>query len=116
MCHDPNKACENPVFRIQILEVRIRDDAMEADDKLAVIADDLTGACDTACQFALYGFRPEVGHASACGAPQPKFLVCNSESRKDDAGAAQQKIFDIASALLQAHYQAFYKKLDSTLK
>jgi uncharacterized protein YgbK (DUF1537 family) len=89
---------------------------MEVDSKLAVIADDLTGACDTACQFALYGVRPEVVHASACGAPQPKFLVCNSESRKDDAAAAQQKIFDIASALLRAHYLPFYKKLDSTLK
>lgn len=89
---------------------------MDADTKLAVIADDLTGACDTACQFALYGFRPEVVHASACGELQPKFLVCNSESRKDDAGAAQQKIFDIASALLRAHYLPFYKKLDSTLK
>jgi len=89
---------------------------MEADNKLAVIADDLTGACDTACQFALYGFRPEVVHASACGALQPKFLVCNSESRKDDAGTAQQKIFDIASALLRGHYLPFYKKLDSTLK
>jgi D-threonate/D-erythronate kinase len=89
---------------------------MEVDDKLAVIADDLTGACDTACQFALYGFRPDVVHASACGAPQPKFLVCNSESRKDDAGAAQLKIFQITSALLRAHYVPFYKKLDSTLK
>src|SRR5512132_849457 len=89
---------------------------MEADDKLAVIADDLTGACDTACQFALYGFRPEVVHASAWGALQPKFLVCNSESRKDDAAVAQQKIFDIASALIRSHYLPFYKKLDSTLK
>ena len=88
----------------------------ETSNKLAVIADDLTGACDTACQFALYGFRPEVVHASARGALHPNFLVCNSESRKDDAGAAQQKIFDIASALLRAHYLPFYKKLDSTLK
>ena len=89
---------------------------LDADKNLAVIADDLTGACDSACQFALYGFRPEVVHASACGEFQPKFLVCNSESRKDDSGAAQQKIFDIASALLRAHYLPFYKKLDSTLK
>ncbi len=88
----------------------------DADNKLAVIADDLTGACDTACQFALYGFRPQVVHASANGMLQPKFLVCNSESRKDDAGAVQQKIFDIASALVRARYRPFYKKLDSTLK
>jgi len=89
---------------------------LDSENRLAVIADDLTGACDSACQFALYGFRPEVVHASACGDLQPEFLVCNSESRKDDAGAAQQKIFDIASALLRAHYLPFYKKLDSTLK
>ena len=84
--------------------------------KLAVIADDLTGACDTASQFSLYGFLPEVVHFTGCGERQPQFVVCNSESRKDDARAAQQKIFDIASALLRAHYQPFYKKLDSTLK
>ena len=36
-------------------------------NKLAVIADDLTGACDTACQFSLYGFLPEVMHLTACG-------------------------------------------------
>ena len=89
---------------------------LDTDNQLAVIADDLTGACDTACQFALYGFRPEVVHASANGMLQPKFLVCNSESRKDDAGAVQQKIFDIASALVRARYRPFYKKLDSTLK
>jgi D-threonate/D-erythronate kinase len=85
-------------------------------NKLAVIADDLTGACDTACQFALYGFQPEVVHAAGLGERQPQFVVCNSESRKDDAGSAQQKVFDVASALLRAHYQPFYKKLDSTLK
>ena len=31
-----------------------------ANENLAIIADDLTGACDTACQFALYGFQPIV--------------------------------------------------------
>ncbi|HEU5202439.1 MAG TPA: four-carbon acid sugar kinase family protein [Nitrospira sp.] len=85
-------------------------------NKLAVIADDLTGACDSACQFALYGFLPEVVHSAGCSERQAQFVVCNSESRKDDSGAAQQKIFHIASALLRAHYQPFYKKLDSTLK
>jgi len=89
---------------------------MQAESQLAVIADDLTGACDTACQFALYGFRPEVAHASPHEAVQPKFLVCNSESRKDDAVTAQQKICDITAALLRAQYLPFYKKLDSTLK
>ncbi len=89
---------------------------MHADNKLAVIADDLTGACDTACQFALYGFRPEVVHAAARNAVQAEFLACNSESRKDDARMAQQKVFDIASELLRARYLPFYKKLDSTLK
>src|SRR5215510_86841 len=84
--------------------------------RLAVIADDLTGACDTACQFALYGFLPEVVHSAGCCERHTQFVVCNSESSKDDAGAAQRKIFDIASALLRSHYLPFYKKLDSTLK
>jgi len=84
--------------------------------KLAVIADDLTGACDTACQFALYGFLPEVVHSAGCREHPAQFVVCNSESRKDDSGAAQQKIFQIASDLLRTDYFPFYKKLDSTLK
>ena len=58
----------------------------------------------------------EVVHSLQAFERQPQFVVCNSESRKDDAGAAQQKIFDIASALLRAHYLPFYKKLDSTLE
>jgi len=84
--------------------------------KRAVIADDLTGACDTACQFALYGFQPEVVHSATTSSRQPQFLVCNSESRKDEAGTAHQRIFEITSALLRAQYLPFYKKLDSTLK
>ena len=86
------------------------------DSRLAVIADDLTGACDTACQFALYGFRPEVMQLATCGTRQPQFLVCNSESRKDEANAARQKVFSLALKLLNARYLPFYKKLDSTLK
>jgi D-threonate/D-erythronate kinase len=84
--------------------------------RLAVIADDLTGACDTACQFALYGFQPEVVHLGALRARQAHFLVCNSESRKNEARAAWQKVFDTAVTLLNAEYVPFYKKLDSTLK
>jgi uncharacterized protein YgbK (DUF1537 family) len=85
-------------------------------NNLAVIADDLTGACDTACQFAQYGFTPEVVQSATWRDVHSQFLVYNSESRKDDAGAAQKKALDIASALLRAHYLPFYKKLDSTLK
>jgi uncharacterized protein YgbK (DUF1537 family) len=86
------------------------------DSRLAVIADDLTGACDTACQFALYGFRPEVMQLATCYARHPQFLVCNSESRKDEAAVARQKVFDVTLMLLKAGYLPFYKKLDSTLK
>ena len=48
--------------------------------KLAVIADDLTGACDTACQFALYGFLPEVVmHSAGCCERQAQ--VCGLQFR-----------------------------------
>ena len=88
----------------------------DADNKLAVIADDLTGACDTACQFTPYGFRPEVVHSVAGNLRQHHCLVLNSESRKDEPGVAHQKVFDFAAALMRAGYLPFYKKLDSTLK
>lgn len=87
-----------------------------AERKLAVIADDLTGASDTACQFALYGLKPVVTHAASGQLAEAEFLVITSESRREAPAAAQEKVRELAAALLRQGYTPFYKKIDSTLK
>lgn len=86
-------------------------------EKLAIIADDLTGACDTACQFARYGFQPIILHSlDSRPAPRYPFVVVNSDSRKQEACLAHQKVLHLGKDLLGQGYSLFYKKMDSTLK
>ncbi len=84
--------------------------------KLAIVADDLTGACDTACQFALYGLKPVVTHRPQDRPDDAELLVAITESRKDSPSAACQKVREVATALLRQGHVPFYKKIDSTLK
>jgi uncharacterized protein YgbK (DUF1537 family) len=84
---------------------------------LAVVADDLTGACDTACQFALYGFRPMVLCSPETALfSQSSLIVINTDSRRHDARSAYQKVTESAQLLLREQYLPVYKKMDSTLK
>ena len=56
---------------------------------LAIIADDLTGACDTACQFRLYGLRVVVTDAARLAWDSSvRILAVNSDSRKQNAATA----------------------------
>jgi len=117
-----------------------------ANENLAIIADDLTGACDTACQFALYGFQPIVvsclepnlstfwrkGFQDGVSAPahagervercayhqdsESALLVVNTDSRKADGRSAARTVAEIARTLRRGRCLLFYKKMDSTLK
>ena len=117
-----------------------------ANENLAIIADDLTGACDTACQFALYGFQPIVvsclepnlstfwrkGFQDGVSAPahageraercayhqdsESALLVVNTDSRKADGRSAARTVAEIARTLRRGRWLLFYKKMDSTLK
>ncbi|MEW5975940.1 MAG: four-carbon acid sugar kinase family protein [Acidobacteriota bacterium] len=84
---------------------------------LAVVADDLTGACDTACQFVRFGLRtvvaltPQVQRAG-----QVSVLVLDTESRKMTEEAASRCLRSQTADLTRLGRTPFYKKIDSTLK
>jgi uncharacterized protein YgbK (DUF1537 family) len=84
---------------------------------LAIIADDLTGACDAACQFRQYGLPVVVTDAArpVCDS-SVRILAVNSDSRKQSSAAASMHIQEICKQLLQDGRIPFYKKIDSTLK
>lgn len=84
---------------------------------LAVIADDLTGSCDTAAQFCRYGMRVAMTGASA---PELgldlDLLVVNSASRGLPVEEARKVAARLAKSLLTSGCRPVYKKIDSTLK
>ena len=84
---------------------------------LAVIADDLTGSCDTAAQFSRFGMRVAVTGASAPDRPLDlDLVVVNTASRGLPAERARQVAARSAKALLASGSRPVYKKVDSTLK
>jgi uncharacterized protein YgbK (DUF1537 family) len=84
---------------------------------LAIIADDLTGACDSACQFRQYGLRVVVTDAARpAWDSSVRMLAVNSDSRKQSCAAAYTHIQEICNQLLREGRIPFYKKIDSTLK
>ena len=84
---------------------------------LAVIADDLTGSCDTAAQFCRYAMRVAMTGASAPDlGPDLDLLVVNTASRGLPVERARQVAARSAKALLRSGSRPVYKKIDSTLK
>ncbi len=88
-------------------------------EKLAILADDLTGAADTAVQFAKAGLTTRVltavddfdhlGRASD--------VVClDTETRESHGRAAYLKVRCWAKLLRNFGFRIIFKKLDSTLK
>jgi uncharacterized protein YgbK (DUF1537 family) len=88
-----------------------------------VIADDLTGACDTGAGFAKRGFRTAVRIAEFAGSEPPAgtvdVLVLNTESRYQTQVQAVRAV-RAAAQLVHSHSSGeaslVYKKIDSTLR
>lgn len=84
---------------------------------LSVIADDLTGSCDTAAQFTRYGMRVAMTGASGPDlGPDLDLLVVNTASRGLPVERARQVAARSARSLLSSGSRPVYKKIDSTLK
>jgi uncharacterized protein YgbK (DUF1537 family) len=84
--------------------------------RVAIIADDLTGAADTAVQFARAGYRTAVAFR---GAPVPPAndldaVALDTDSRAMPAGFAAKRVLEAVRTARDA--RIFYKKLDSTLR
>ncbi len=92
---------------------------MSSAAELVVIADDLTGSCDTGVQFAARGIstlvtiaREHLGEAAASAS----VLVVDTESRHVAPEEAAARVKAAALSGRRAGVQRFYKKADSTLR
>ncbi|WP_197321142.1 four-carbon acid sugar kinase family protein [Saccharomonospora sp. NB11] len=82
--------------------------------RVAVIADDLTGAGDTALQFAEAGWTAELLlHA---GASTAEVVAVTTDSRALAPAEAATRVRDTTAGLLDAGVPRLYKKIDSTLR
>lgn len=93
---------------------------MALNGAIGIIADDLTGANDTALQFFMKGSNTEIiFEAQEC--PQNHLNIgtwaLTTESRNIDAKLAAQKVWENASKIKEIlGVENFYKKIDSTLR
>ncbi len=88
--------------------------------RLLLIADDLTGALDSAVAFAATGRRVAVARtpdaAPALAAEAPDVLAVNLGSRDGDAARARARMEALCRALDPRRFDVVMKKVDSRLK
>jgi uncharacterized protein YgbK (DUF1537 family) len=88
--------------------------------ELLVIADDLTGACDTGAQFAGRGIPTlvtmEIDRAFDPAEGEYFVIVADTESRHLSAPEAVARVEAIVKRAREAGVKHFYKKTDSTLR
>ncbi len=87
--------------------------------KIGVIADDLTGANDTAIQFAKWGLRSRVlldHEADSHLIENQDVIVVDTNSRSDSHNSAYRKARMATKFLKKEGVRLYYKKIDSTLR
>jgi uncharacterized protein YgbK (DUF1537 family) len=88
--------------------------------ELLVIADDLTGACDTGAQFAGQGVPTlvtmEIDRAFDPTEDEHSVIVADTESRHLSATEAAARVETVVKLACEAGVRFFYKKTDSTLR
>jgi len=80
-----------------------------------LIADDLTGACDAAVQFARRGYRTHV-RVDSHGEEEASVLAISAESRHLSAAEIRPVMDSLAQRLPVARARILFKKIDSTLR
>ena len=90
---------------------------MKTSIPFAMLADDVTGACDTGVQFAAVGLSTEVFLKSE-GLPDtmPELTVLATETRNATATDSRAKITTSCERLKARGLHLVYKKIDSTLR
>lgn len=87
---------------------------------VAVIADDLTGACDSGVKLLKQGYRAEVIidpiSFSGFGETGNAILSVNTESRALEPKDAYDLVYGTAIKMKDLGYSRFYKKIDSVLR
>src|SRR5829696_6365168 len=84
--------------------------------RVAIIADDLTGAADTGVQLARAGYRTAVAFRDAPIPPAEDLdaVALDTDSRAMPAGFAAKRVMEAGHTV--RHARIVYKKLDSTLR
>ena len=82
-----------------------------------LIADDLTGACDTGVQFARYGLS-SYAWSDLSRAPgwSSNVVSVNTDSRCDELARSKTKIQQVANLCVDVRPKILIKKIDSTLR
>lgn len=85
---------------------------------IAIIADDLTGACDTGVQLAAAGYPASAVIDASCLPSEfsKSAIAVNTGSRDLDAKEAAARVRDTAKALWPFQFEHYYKKVDSLLR
>jgi len=85
--------------------------------KLAIVADDLTGANDSGVQLAKYGLLTsvfmEIDHKNLL---HNEAVVFDTDSRAIDPEEARKKVEKVTQFLLDSNFTNIYKKIDSTMR
>jgi len=81
-----------------------------------LVADDLTGACDSAVHFAAAGLRVSVPLVPDGAPAEAQVLACSTESRDILPAEAARRIRQFAARLEARAPRIVYKKIDSTLR
>ncbi|MGB7606112.1 MAG: four-carbon acid sugar kinase family protein [Lutisporaceae bacterium] len=85
----------------------------------SIIADDLTGASDTAVKFCRDGYKVKViiDHKDLNNnIKRNNILSVNSDTRECSRDTAYSTVFSIAKELREKNYNNIYKKIDSVLR
>src|ERR1039458_4252556 len=91
-----------------------------ADNRILVLADDLTGALEVGAKFAASGVAAQVGTAPAL-LPRDLHAAAgcfgvDTETRHSDAAEAARRVYEFAHAAYNEGFSHVYKKTDSTLR
>lgn len=85
--------------------------------KLAIIADDLTGANDSGVQLARHGLKTTVlFDMDEANVKHYEAVVFDTDSRSIDHEEAYDKVKQAAQFLLKSGFKSIFKKLDSTMR
>lgn len=104
------------IFAFIYLIIKVQEG--EAMIKLAVIADDLTGANDTALQFAKRNIKSsvEINFMQMEDIEDKEVVVVDTDSRDLDEYLSYKRVKDICEKISRYNIKCVYKKIDSTLR
>src|SRR5215204_6549738 len=84
--------------------------------KLVIIADDLTGAADSAARCVQAGLSAEICLEPSTQATTSDVVALSTDSRFLPAEEARQRVADTVTTLSSWSGTTWYKKIDSTLR